>query len=566
MSLPTTNYGPVEAVSELTHASKYRARGESFYDAMCRIAGSLADSEDHRRDLKRILLRMGFMPAGRVQRAVGSPQRVTPYNCFVSGTIGDSAIDIMEKAKEAMTTMRMGGGIGYDFSSLRPRGAMIKTLGSPSSGPVSFMDIYNSVCKCVSSAGNRRGAQMGVLRVDHPDIEEFVNAKQNSHSLTAFNISVAITDSFMEAVQEGALFPLRFCGSVHSSVDARNLFDKIMRSTWDWAEPGVLFIDRINEQNNLRYCEVIAATNPCSEQPLPPYGACLLGSFNLVKYIQLRAGKNFFDYEAFKADIPGVVRAMDNVVDRALYPLPQQEAEAKAKRRMGIGITGTANALELMGLPYGSVWYIEEQEKILTALRDEAYRASALLAQEKGAFPLYDTRYMASPFVNTLPAPIQELIAEHGIRNSHLLSIAPTGTISLSADNISSGIEPVFAHEYERTMLTEEGSQTYRVTDYAYREHGLRGRTADELSPEEHVAVLISAQRFVDSSVSKTCNVGADVSWERFKDIYMQAWKGGAKGCTTFRAAGMRYGILNKIEPEGEACHIDPVSGERSCG
>lgn len=567
--MSASNYGPSEPVSELTHAEKYRAKGETFYDMTCRIAGALADGEDHRRDLKRILLKMAFMPAGRIQRAIGSPQRVTPYNCFVSGTIEDSVADIMEKAKEAMTTMRMGGGIGYDFSTIRPRGAMIRSLGSTSSGAVSFMDIFNSVCKCIRSAGSRRGAQMGVMRVDHPDIEEFVAAKQNHDKLTAFNISVAVTDEFMQAVTDDTDFVLRFEGVPYGKVNARSLWDKIMRSNWDWAEPGVLFIDRINQGNNLYYCEEISATNPCAEQPLPPYGACLLGSFNLVKYLEIRQGKSFFDYEAFKADIPPVVRAMDNVVDQALYPLAQQEGEAKSKRRMGIGITGTANALEIMGLEYGGKWYIEEQEKILTALRDEAYRASALLAKEKGAFPRFNRNYLSSEFVNTLPVAVQELIELYGIRNSHLLSIAPTGTISLSADNISSGIEPVFSHEYSRTIITDDGPVVYQVSDYAYREHGVKGRTADELSPEEHVAVLVSAQKYVDSSVSKTCNVGADVGWDRFKDIYVCAWRGGAKGCTTFRASGKRYGVLNKIEavePAGEACYIDPETGERSCG
>ena len=561
-------YGPTLPISEETHSSKYRGRNETFYDMVCRIVATLADNEDHRREIKRILLNMAFLPGGRIQRAIGSPHRVTAYNCYVSGTIQDDSADIMEKAKEALLTMRMGGGIGYDFSTLRPRGALIRSLNSPSSGPVSFMRIFDATCKTVSSAGNRRGAQMGVLRVDHPDIEEFVSAKQNTTELTAFNISVAITDEFMKAALAGNSFQLKFGGEVYREIDAAALWNKIMRSTWDWAEPGVIFIDRINEMNNLYYCETIAATNPCGEQPLPPYGACLLGSFNLTRYLVRRGGRWVFDLETFRSDIPPIIRAMDNVIDNTIYPLKQQEIEAVSKRRMGIGVTGVANALELMGHPYASEGYIEVQSKILETLRDEAYRASALLAAEKGPFPKFERdKYLEAPFICDLPGDVRDLIAEHGIRNSHLLSIAPTGTISLSADNISSGIEPVFSHEYSRTIITEDGPVVERVTDWAYREHGLKGRTADELEPEDHVRVLVAAQRYVDSAVSKTCNVGESVSWERFKDIYVQAWKGGAKGCTTFRAAGKRSGVLVKTETEKEplACRIDPVTGMKTC-
>lgn len=565
------SYGPSLSISEEVHASKYRSRNETFYDMVCRIAAALSDTEDHRREIKRILLQMAFLPGGRIQRAVGSAQKVTAYNCYVSGTIQDDSADIMEKAKEALLTMRMGGGIGYDFSTLRPRGALIKSLNSPSSGPVSFMEIFNATCKTVSSAGNRRGAQMGVLRVDHPDIEEFVAAKQNETELTAFNISVAVTDEFMKAVIAGNQFQLKFNGEVYSEIDASALWDKIMRSTWDWADPGVLFIDRINQQNNLWYCETIAATNPCGEQPLPPYGACLLGSFNLTRYLVNYAGRWMFDLEAFKADIPPIVRAMDNVIDSTIYPLKAQELEAHQKRRMGIGVTGVTNALEVMGHPYASDGYIEAQSRILETLRDEVYRASAKLAAEKGAFPLFDRdKYLEAPFIETLPGDIRDLIARHGIRNSHLLSIAPTGTISLSANNISSGIEPVFSYKYDRTIIGEDGPVVTQVTDWAYREHGVEGRTADELEPEDHVRVLVEAQKYIDSAVSKTCNVGPGVSWERFKDIYLQAWRGGAKGCTTFRPTGKKAGVLSKIDlkpkkEESLACRIDPVTGIKTC-
>ena len=564
----TKTYGPTLPISEEIHSMKYREEGETFVDCQNRLVSTLCDGREHRNRLSNILLNQRFMAAGRVQANVGSPRRATPYNCFVSGDIEDSFDGILDRAKEAGQTMRMGGGIGYDFSTLRPRGELISTLGSKSSGPVSFMEIFNAICGTVASSGHRRGAQMGVLRVDHPDIMEFINAKQNETELKNFNISVGITDAFMEAVKNGGQFTLQWGGKEYGKVDARELWNQIMRSTWDWAEPGILFIDRINDMNNLKYCEGISATNPCGEQPLPPYGACLLGSFNLVKYVyEDTYGNRFFNYTQFRDDIPHVVRAMDNVVDAATYPLVEQEKEAKSKRRMGLGITGVANALEYLGLPYGCEGFMKELERILRTLRDTAYLASTSLAREKGTFPLYDReKFLESGFVKTLPDRLKLAIGRYGLRNSHLLSIAPTGTISLSADNISSGIEPVFTHSYVRTIQTFEGAINEEVTDYAFREWGVKGRTADEISVEDHVRVLNLCQKYVDSSVSKTCNVGQDVSWERFKDVYLQAYEGGAKGCTTFRAAGKRYGILNKKEePEGGACYIDPETGHKSC-
>jgi ribonucleoside-diphosphate reductase alpha chain len=411
---------------------------------------------------------------------------------------------------------------------------------------------------------------MGVLRIDHPDIEEFIFSKQNSTSLTAFNISVAVTDEFMDAVRDGKNFDLRHGGTVYKTIQARYLWNELMRSTWDWAEPGILFIDRINEMNNLWYCEIISATNPCAEQPLPPYGACLLGSFNLTKYIVDTPSGREFNYDLFRRDIPVVVRAMDNVVDRAIYPLPQQEAEAKAKRRMGLGITGAANAIESLGFPYGTDGYVAVQGMILRTLRDECYKASVELAKEKGAFPLFDrAKYVSGEFVMTLPTDIQRSISSDGIRNSHLLSIAPTGTISLSADNVSSGIEPVFAYKTERTIINEDGvsTRTVQIEDYGYKYFGVCGRTVDDLGVDEHVRVLTAAQTYIDSAISKTCNVSDDVTFEQFKDVYWKAYEGGAKGCTTFRAAGKRFGILKAVkEDEAVACTIDPMTGAKSCG
>lgn len=560
-----TKYGPTHPVSEYEHTSKYRIPGETFLDVCNRLSGALCDDEAHRRAFRLALLHMKFMPAGRIQRAIGSPLAVTPYNCFVSRTIPDDSEGIMDAAKEAFLTMRTGGGIGYDFSTLRPRGALISSVQSSSSGAVSFMGIFDALCKTVRSAGGRRGAQMGVLRVDHPDIEEFVAAKQNDTNLTAFNISVAVTDEFMQAVKDGKPFKLKHNGISYKTVDARSLWNSIMRATWDWAEPGVLFIDRINEFNNLWYCETIAATNPCAEQPLPPNGACLLGSFNLTQYVR-ENGKRFFDLEAFRADIPVVVRAMDNVVDVALYPLDSQRVEAQSKRRMGLGITGTANAIESLGFSYGSEAYIEVQSRILETLRDECYRASVELAKEKGAFPLYGLKYGSGKFIATLPDDIQEGILKHGIRNSHLLSIAPTGTISLSADNISSGLEPVFSYEQERTIINDDGftTRTVNLRDYGLHHFGVRGRTANEITVREHVDVLVAAQRYIDSSISKTCNVGDTVTFDEFKEVYIRAYDGGAKGCTTFRAEGKRFGILREVKEEPLACYIGE-DGKKTC-
>ena len=570
------HYGPTLQISEQIHKEKYRGLNESFYEAMTRLAGALNDGEEHRSHIKDIFLNQRFLPAGRVQSAIGSPRKTTAFNCFVSQTIEDSTEGIMDGATNAFKTMRKGGGIGYDFSTLRYRGAPIQTLGSKASGAVSFMDIYDSVCNTVSSAGNRRGAQMGVLRIDHPDIEEFIRAKQNDGRLKNFNISVAVTDKFMEALQNDEPFDLIWDGKVVDTIDPSALWDEIMRATWEWAEPGVLFIDTINEQNNLRYCEYIAATNPCGEQPLPPYGACLLGSFNLVKYIKDRDIVNgdihdrTFNWNQFKQDIPHVVRAMDNVIDRTIYPLPEQEKEAKNKRRIGMGITAFANASEILGMEYGSEDSIKFLDEVMTVLKNTAYLYSAELAIEKGTFPVYDARsYHSSPYILNLDLITKEIVMKYGLRNSHLISIAPAGTISLTADNVSSGIEPVFALETQRTINMPEGPEIVKVPDYAYNNYNIKGKVSEQVTMNEHLNVLSTSQKHVDSAVSKTCNVGDDVSWEDFKDLYIDAWKSGCKGITTFRAAGKRFGVLTKaetIEEEGAACFIDPQTGDKSCG
>ena len=566
--MDTKDYGPTLRISQEKHAEKYRLEGESFYEAQTRFANALKDSPEHFMALRNILLPQRFMGGGRTQAAIGAPRTLTAFNCFVSSTVDDSMESIMQTATEAAQTMRLGGGIGYDFSNLRPKGDNIVSLGSRSSGPISFMQIYDAICKTIASAGHRRGAQMGVLRVDHPDIEEFVRAKQNSDKLTAFNISIGITDEFMEAVSANATFNLVFEGRIYKTVNAKNLWEEIMRSTWEWAEPGVLFIDRINEMNNLWYCEEIAATNPCGEQPLPPNGACLLGSYNLVKYV-IPKGKGYtFDFEQFKADIPVVTRAMDNIHDNTTFPLPAQAVESADKRRMGLGLTGVANAGEICGYEYGSKGFLSWLKQVLTVFRDETYNASVDLAIEKGAFPLFDAdKYLEGGFIKTLPEELRERIRKHGIRNSHLLSIAPTGTISLTADNVSSGIEPVFSYEYDRTIQTFDGPIVETVSDYAYRVYGVKGKSAMMCDEMEHLNVLALSSEYVDSAVSKTINVNPDLPWDDFKGIYMKAWEMGCRGVTTFNPSGKRFGILveKAVADEPAACYIDPETGIKSC-
>src|SRR6056297_2815015 len=469
--------GPSINIAEWADKEKYREPNETFKQKCSRIANALADNEEHFRKTYEILLDQRFLPGGRVQNAAGSVRDTTAFNCFVMQKVPDSLDGIMDVTKEAAKTMQLGGGVGYDFSSIRPKGSRIKSLGSQASGPVSFMGIMDALCKTIASAGHRRGALMGCLRVDHPDIMEFITSKTNSHSLTQFNISVLVTDKFMECVKADTSFDLVWEDKVYDTVRARSLWDSILRATWDWAEPGVIFIDRVNQMNNLWYCEDISATNPCGEQPLPPYGACLLGSFNLTKYVfkfyrddvvETLGFKQFyeFDWEQLEHDIPHVVRAMDNVIDETTYPLKEQEDEAKNKRRMGLGVTGLGNVLGALGIQYGSDEAQEFTRKVLKLIANRCYMSSASLAAEKGSFPLFDKeKYLRGKFIQKLDSDVQEAIAKVGIRNSHLTSIAPTGTISLTANNVSSGIEPVFSLSYDRTIQTFDGPMVEKVED-----------------------------------------------------------------------------------------------------
>lgn len=578
---PSLAIGPQTVAADRLHAMKYRASGEDFREGMNRVAFALKDSDAHYHIFREILLTQRFLPAGRIQTGAGSSKHVTLFNCFVSGTITDSFVDdagsIMDRAKEAAATMRMGGGIGYDFSTLRPKGEMIAKLQSHASGPVSFMRIFDAICLATSSSGHRRGAQMGILRVDHPDIEEFIHAKNNRDHLTGFNISVAITDEFMTAALTGAPFDLRWNRRTYRTIDAAELWENIMRSTHDWAEPGVIFIDTINQMNNLWYCETIAATNPCSEQPLPPYGACLLGSFNLPKYLRRQpvpVGQCpwYFDFDQLKADLPAVVRALDNVVDKARYPLAEQRAEAFSKRRLGIGVTGLANTVEALGHPYGSSDAITFQDKVQEVILHGAYAASAALAAEKGPFPLFDAaRYLASRFAHRLPDDLRSAIRTSGLRNSHLTSIAPTGTISLTADNISSSIEPVFAYSTSRPINTPDGAVIETLEDYGVKFLNTRGKLAADVTVDEHISVLTHGQQWVDSAVSKTINMDSrKMTWTDFKAIYQRVWEAGGKGCATFNISGRRGALLTEVEAdssyndEGLSCDLT-ADGRRSC-
>jgi ribonucleoside-diphosphate reductase alpha chain len=518
-----------------------------------------------------------YLPAGRITAGAGTGRSVTLFNCFVMGTIPDSLSGIFQMLKEAALTMQQGGGIGYDFSTIRPRGAEVKGVAADASGPLSFMDVWDAMCRTIMSAGSRRGAMMATLRCDHPDIEAFIEAKQDPARLRMFNLSVLVTDPFMAAVKADGPWDLVFGGRVYKTLDARDLWNRIMRSTYEVAEPGVIFIDRINALNNLAYCETIAATNPCGEQPLPPYGACLLGSVNLARLVaQPFEPAAELNLTALDDLVRVAVRMMDNVVDTSRFPLPEQAAEAQAKRRIGLGVTGLADALLMLGLRYGSEAAAAQTERWMRAIARSAYLASVDLAREKGPFPLFDAqKYLASGSLTHMDADVRAAIRQHGIRNALLTSIAPTGTISLYAGNVSSGIEPVFAYAYSRKVLQKDGSRTEEeVVDYAVQmwrekfgdaplpDHFVNAQT---LPPLDHVRMQAAAQTWVDSSISKTINCPEDISFEDFKDVYMAAWDQGCKGCTTYRPNEVTGSVLTVSETSEAAPGEvpEPIRSER---
>ncbi len=558
-------------IAEAIWDMKYRLKSAdgvamdgSVEDTWRRIARSLAEGESDpdawENTFYAALEDFKFLPAGRITAGAGTGRSVTLFNCFVMGTISDSMGGIFDGLKEAALTMQQGGGIGYDFSTIRPRGAEVKGVAADASGPLSFMDVWDAMCRTIMSAGSRRGAMMATLRCDHPDVESFIEAKKDAARLRMFNLSVLITDAFMAAVKADGPWELQFDGRVYKTLQARDLWNKIMRNTFDFAEPGVIFIDRINAMNNLAYCETIAATNPCGEQPLPPYGACLLGSINMATLVT----RPFTSLAAM--DVVGLdelvrtaVRMMDNVVDASRFPLPQQAAEAAAKRRIGLGVTGLADALLMVGLRYGSAEAAATTEHWMHAIARSAYLASVDLAREKGAFPLFDAdKFLASGAMAQMDVDVRDAIRQHGIRNALLTSIAPTGTISLYAGNVSSGIEPVFAYAYTRKVLQKDGSRTEEeVVDYAvslwrdlYGDAPLPDYfvNAQTLPPMDHVRMQAAAQKWVDSSISKTINCPEDISFEDFQQVYMAAWDQGCKGCTTYRPNAVTGSVLTVSE------------------
>lgn len=593
-----------DEVSHSIWESKYRFRrgdvvvDKNIHDTWLRVARALSEIEGQEAKqwearFLSILEGFRFLPGGRILAGAGTAREVTLFNCFVMGLPGDSMSGIFDALKEGALTMQQGGGVGYDFSTLRPAGSPARGVGSIASGPVSFMRVWDSMCATVLSTGARRGAMMATLRCDHPDIERFIDAKADSRELRHFNLSVQISDNFMQAVEQGNNWPLVFPAEegesgntlmrqwpgyaeevpcrVYREVSARGLWDRIMRATYEYAEPGVLFVDRANRLNNLWYNEQISATNPCGEIPLPPYGACDLGSINLTRFIHSPfTAKASFDMEALKKVAGLAVRLMDNVIDVSRFPLPAQAERAHGTRRIGLGLTGLADTLIMLGLHYGSEEGRQRAAELMATICHSAYRASIQLAREKGSFPLFEKEpYLQSPFIQSLPEDIREGIAQYGIRNSHLTAIAPTGTISLLADNISSGIEPVFAFRFNRRILRPDGTpEVHQVSDHAYRRWKKLDAHAPlpdafvearSLSPQDHLLMQAALQPYVDNAVSKTINVPRDYPFEAFKKVYREAYALGLKGCTTFRENPISGAILETpvVEPQGGCCTLE---------
>jgi len=593
---------PIEDIAQYVWQTKYRYRhgtdlvDRTIDDTWARVAGAVARAEPRDRDewesrFCGILRDFTFLPGGRILAGAGTTHRVTLFNCFVMGVIDDSMDGIFDALKEGALTMQQGGGVGYDFSSLRPRGVPAHTTGTLASGPVSFMRIWDSMCATLLSTGARRGAMMATLRIDHPDIEEFVEAKRESHALRNFNLSILVSDAFLDAVHADEEWPLVFPAykldgaggeivmrqwsgepapvacRVLRRVSARELWRKILRSTYEYAEPGVLFIDRINELNNLHYRERISATNPCGEIPLPPYGACNLGSINLTRFVRspFSAGASL-DFDALEAAARTAVRFLDDVIETSSFPLEKQAAQARGTRRIGLGMTGLADTLAMLGIRYGEARGREIAAQAMRTICHAAYRSSVEIAREKGPFPFFDpTRYLEGAFVLGLPDDIRAAIAEHGIRNSHLTAIAPSGTISLLAGNVSSGIEPIHDFEGTRRLVDpEKGYRMFDVTDYAvslYRTMKGPGPLpasfvrAGDLPAEAHIEMQAALQPYVDSAISKTINVPEETDFESFQAVYDLAYRKGLKGCTTFRPNPVTGAILaGKPEAAPQCC------------
>ncbi len=599
-------------ISRVIWETKYRYRDadvihdQTIDDTWQRIAHSLASVESVNNEFWEqafysILKEFRFLPAGRIQAGAGTDREVTLFNCFVMGHIDDSMDGIFTALKEGAITMQQGGGVGYDFSTLRPRGTPARRMGSVASGPVSFMQIWDSMCATLLSTGARRGAMMATLRCDHPDIEEFIDAKRDSSALRNFNLSVLITDAFMQAVKDNADWPLVFpadnVGSIGDGqvtrhwpgyndmvdcrvlrqIPARQLWNKLMRATYDYAEPGVLFVDRINRANNLYYREHISATNPCGEVPLPPYGACNLGSINLTQFINKPfSHQASVDTVAIAATVTLAIRLMDNIISASRFPLAQQQQQAQGSRRIGLGVTGLADALIMLGLHYDGADGRRQAANIMRQICQHAYRASTDLAIERGSFTAFDSdAYLASEFVQSLPDDIRAAIKKQGIRNSHLTAIAPAGTISLLANNVSSGIEPLYDFSYSRKIRRAGGEETsYHLIDFACQEWRQRKNNitypetfvrAWDISPQAHLQMQAAIQPFIDSAISKTINIPVGYPFNKFQSLYENAFTMGLKGCTTFRPNPVTGEVLSaaaELAPEDLAHHCCTIDRE----
>lgn len=562
----------LDRLSQEVWERKYRWKDEkSLEDNIKRVATESAkveETDEKRREWEEkfydLMKDTKFLPGGRILAGIGTSMHQTLFNCFTLPVIEDSIEGIFEAVKLNAIIHSLGGGTGANFSTIRPEGAEVKTKGGTASGPVSFMTVFDAETKTITTGNARKGANMGILNVDHPDIEKFITAKHTPGVLTQFNISVGITDEFISAVIDDKDWELKFNGKVYKVVKARDLWNLIVKSAYDYAEPGVINLSTINRLNNLYYIENIQATNPCGEQPLPPAGCCLLGSFNLTQFVLEPFTKNArFDLESLRKYVPIAVRLLDNIIEISKYPLPIYEEEEKTKRRMGIGIMGLGSALAMLGLRYSSPEGRREAEIIIKTIRDSAYQASAILAKEKGPFKYFDKeKYLEGEFIKRLPEEIKELIKENGIHNSHLISIAPTGTLSVVANNVSSGIEPIFSLSYKRRVKISSDSirgdyfEEYEVMDYAYKLYReLRGdgpippyfETAYDIKPEDHLEMLKTVSFYVDSSVSKTINVPRDYPIDSFFNLFLSAMQGGVKGLTVYRE-GSREGVLIREE------------------
>lgn len=551
MLIDTSNFTDKEdEYRDQLHAEKYRDKDQTFSAHANAMADNMSTNTVHASRLRPILQHQRFLPAGRVQAAMGANQReVSAFNCSVSSTIHDNIDSIMTAAHQAAKILRLGTGIGYNFSHLRPKGALIKSLQTEASGPVSFMRIFEATASTIASSGHRRGAQMAVLNIGHPDIEEFIQAKMQKDVFRHFNLSVGVTDKFMRCLEKGDKYPLSFNNKIYKWVDPKWLWDLIMRNAYASAEPGVIFIERMNAENNLYYCEEIEATNPCSEQPLPENGLCLLGSFNLPAYV---TKERKIDYKLLGDDIRDIVEAYDNVFEKSVYAIPEHEEEAKSKRRMGLGYTGIASALEYVTEShYGSAAFNAEFKSLAKYLVNSAYSASIDLAKTRGVFREYDRDlYTTAKFISRLPDHIIANIKKHGIRNSHLISYAPCGTISQVAGNVSSGVEPVFFHKMDRNVNMKSGKVSITLTDYNVKTYGYYGKTLDDCTVDDHISVLAIAQKYCDSSVSKTINVPESCTYEEYQDIYIRAYNNGAKGITVFRPTELRGAVITSAAPK----------------